>query len=192
MTTLHLASSSPRRADILRSLGLRFTAAGVGIDESRQASEPAVEMVLRLAEQKALAADVATDRVVLGSDTAVVIGGDVLGKPQDRYEAGNMLQRLSGASHRVLTGVAMRTAIGVQTACSETKVQFREIGRDEIGRYWQSGEPRDKAGGYAIQGLGGMFVVSIAGSYSGVVGLPVFETVQLLEKAGIHVLKTEQ
>lgn len=192
MTLLHLASSSPRRADLLRALGLRFTAAGVDINESRASLESPQAMVLRLAEEKALAAGISADRVVLGSDTAVVIGDDVLGKPRDSVQAADMLRRLSARTHRVLTGVAVLTPAGVEATLSETKVQFREIGQDEIDAYWQSGEPCDKAGGYAIQGIGGMFVEAIEGSYSGVVGLPVFETVQLLEKAGIHVLKAEQ
>jgi len=145
-------------------------------------------MVLRLATAKACAAEVKTTRFVIGSDTAVVLDGDVLGKPRDQEDALTMLLRLSGRRHSVVTGVALLGPDGVQTALSTTDVFFREISRDEAIAYWQSGEPRDKAGAYGIQGRGGAFVESIKGSYSGVVGLPVYETVRLLQNAGIDIL----
>lgn len=186
--SLHLASASPRRQEILAALRLEFTAKGVNIDESIVPGETPRDMVLRLSVAKAAAAPQIADQVVLGSDTAVVLGDTVMGKPADADDAIRMLMALSGQSHHVLTAVALRTDSGTATACSDTQVSFREIGRDEARRYWQSGEPQDKAGGYGIQGLGGAFVRAIRGSYSGVVGLPVFETVELLRAAGIEVL----
>lgn len=185
---LILASSSPRRSDLLESLGVTFRILAADVDERREDPESAAEMVLRLAAAKAGAIAAAAGAVVLGADTAVVVDGEVFGKPRHQAEALAMLARLSGRTHRVLTGIALRRADTLETALSETEVRFRDVDPDEALRYWQSGEPRGKAGGYAIQGLGGMFVESIAGSYSGVVGLPVFETARLLGRAGIEVL----
>ena len=145
-------------------------------------------MVLRLAALKARSANVDSD-IVLGADTAVVLGDLVFGKPRDEADALAMLAQLSGQQHRVMTGVAVVTGTELQTVLSTTEVRFREIRPDEARSYWQSGEPRDKAGAYAIQGLGGAFVESINGSYSGVVGLPAFETAKLLRHAGLDVLK---
>ncbi len=185
---LHLASSSPRRREILTALGLDFTVKSSDVEEFRLADESPEQMVLRLATAKAVAAEVETARFVIGSDTAVVLDGEVLGKPRDRDDAVTMLLRLSGRRHSVVTGVALLGPDGVQTALSTTDVFFREVSRDEALAYWQSGEPRDKAGAYGIQGRGGVFVKSINGSYSGVVGLPVYETVRLLQNAGIDIL----
>jgi septum formation protein len=125
----------------------------------------------------------------LGADTVVVIDGRLLGKPVDQDDCLAMLAALAGRSHKVVTGVALRGSHGIRTALSETEVYFREISSDEALAYWQSGEPCDKAGAYAIQGIGGGFVERIEGSYSGVVGLPVFETAALLREAGIEVVK---
>ena len=186
--TLHLASTSPRRREILASLGLEFDVVPVDVDETPRAGEPPEEMVLRLSVAKARAAEIGAGGVALGSDTAVVVDGQILGKPLDREDCLEMLGQLSGRAHRVLTGVALSHRQGTATALSETDVYFREISRDEALAYWQSGEPRDKAGAYAIQGLGGAFVERIEGSYTGVVGLPVFETIELLRAAGIDVL----
>ena len=185
-----LASGSPRRREILAALGLDFEVVSVDIDESRLEDETAEKMVLRLAIAKANAAP--HGEFVLGSDTVVVLGERVLGKPVDAEDAVAMLLALSGRSHSVLTGVALKTPTGPMTALSVTEVLFREIGRDEAYRYWHSGEPADKAGSYGIQGFGGMFVKAISGSYSGVMGLPVFETVELLKSAGIDVLVEQQ
>jgi len=185
---LHLASSSPRRREILAALGLEFTVKATHVDESPLEDESAEQMVLRLATAKACAAEVEETRLVIGSDTAVVLDGEVLGKPESRDDAIQMLMKLSDRRHAVLTGVALRGPEGVRTALSSTDVIFREISRDEALAYWHSGEPRDKAGAYGIQGRGGAFVVAINGSYSGVVGLPVYETVRLLQKAGIDIL----
>ncbi len=185
---LHLASQSPQRQDILRSLGLSFTAAGVDVDEQQLRGELPEAMALRLSRAKATAADVDPSRIVVGADTLVVLEEVVFGKPKDREECLEMLANLSGRMHRVMTGVAVLASAKVQTVVSITEVKFREIGPDEALAYWQSGEPCDKAGGYAIQGRGGIFVEAISGSYSGVVGLPVFETSQLLRNAGLRVL----
>lgn len=190
--SLCLASSSPRRQEILEALGLEFSVKPVEVDEDRLALETPEQMVLRLAVAKANAADVDASCLVIGSDTVVVLGDEVLCKPRDRDEAVAMLLSLSDRRHRVLTGVALRGPAGVQTAVSATDVYFREISRDEALAYWHSGEPRDKAGAYGIQGLGGAFVESIKGSYSGVVGLPVFETARLLRNAGIDVFKKQK
>lgn len=180
---LFLASSSPRRSEILNQLGLSFDAAGVDIDETPVPGEDAETMVLRLACGKAEAA-ARPERLVLAADTAVVLDGEIFGKPVDREDALTMLGRLSGREHEVLTGVAVAAAGQVDSAVSRTRVWFRKIRRDEALDYWHSGEPHDKAGAYGIQGLGGVFVSRIEGSYSGVVGLPVFETAGLLTRAG--------
>ena len=187
---LYLASASPRRREILDSLGIFYRHGGVDLNESAHAGEAIEDLVLRLAMEKAgaVAAAVSGGLPVLGADTLVVQDGRVFGKPASERDALRMMSALSGQTHRVLTAVALRTAGGVETALSETEVRFRDVSQDEALLYWQSGEPRDKAGGYAIQGLGGVFVESIAGSYTGVVGLPAFETAELLQTAGIRVL----
>jgi len=187
-TKLILASTSPRRREILAALDLKFTVNGVEIDERCLDGETAEDMVLRLASEKVAAVQSGRSNRVIGADTAVVLGDAILGKPRNRDEAVAMLLSLSNRRHRVLTGVALRGPDGVQTALSETDVYFRAISQDEAHAYWQSGEPRDKAGAYGVQGLGGAFVERLDGSYSGVVGLPVFETVQLLQNAGVDVL----
>ena len=183
---LHLASSSPRRSRILQRMGLEFTAAGVDIEERQQPGESADIMVVRLAVEKAGAVATEPGTVVLGADTAVVLDGEVFGKPACQADALRMLARLSGRRHQVMTGVAMRAGGRTASALSVTEVTFRDIGPDEALDYWQSGEPCGKAGAYAIQGLGGAFVKSIAGSYTGVVGLPIYETAELLRAAGIE------
>jgi len=190
MMQIHLASSSPRRHEILTALGLSFTAAGVDIDESRYDGEPVADMVVRLAIAKAAAAREAVDQSlpVIAADTAVAVDDEVLGKPGSQDEALQMLASLSGRTHTVLTGVALDYAGVVRTATTRTEVRFREISPDEAQSYWQSGEPLDKAGAYAVQGIAGIFVEDISGSYSGVVGLPVFETAALLADAGFDVL----
>ena len=182
---LHLASSSPRRSAILRQMGLEFSAAGVDIDERPRDGESANAMVVRLAIEKAIAAPFGGDTVVIGADTAVVVDGEVFGKPIDETDGLRMLETLSGRKHQVMTGVAVRVAGSVRSVLSITEVEFREIGPDEALEYWQSGEPCDKAGAYAIQGRAGEFVRRVSGSYTGVVGLPVFETAKLLRAAGI-------
>lgn len=183
---LHLASTSPRRREILQTLGIEFDVVPVETDERRLDGETPGEMVLRLAIAKAEAAT--HGEFVLGADTVVVLGDRVLGKPRDADDAVEMLLALSGRRHAVMTGVALKTPDETRAVLSATDVKFREIGRDEAYRYWHSGEPCDKAGAYGIQGIGGMFVKAIEGSYSGVMGLPVFETVELLKSAGFDPL----
>lgn len=165
-------------------MGLRFTARSVDVDEQQLKGETADRLVLRLAAAKAGAADVGEDVIVIGADTAVVLGDEIFGKPCDKQHGLDMLAALSGRTHEVLTGIAVKSPRGMFDAVSATEVRFREISRDEALAYWHSGEPCDKAGAYAIQGRGGVFVESISGSYSGVVGLPVYETGHLLRQAG--------
>lgn len=188
---LHLASSSPRRKEILAALGLTFSVGGADVDEQQLDGESAEDMVLRLAVDKAMAGAPGGDVIVIAADTLVVLDDHIFGKPGDQDDALEMLGRLSGRTHQVLTGVAVWAEGEMRTALSATDVRFREISPDEALAYWQSGEPCDKAGAYAIQGRGGVFVEAISGSYSGVVGLPVFETVKMLEQAGLKVLGSE-
>lgn len=179
-----LASASPRRAELLRQIGCRFLVAPVDVDEAVIPAEPAVDYVQRIALQKARAGLLASPLSgvpVLAADTAVVVGRDIFGKPADREQALAMLGRLSGTTHRVLSAVAMVADNRELLRCSETQVTFRPLSAEECERYWQTGEPADKAGAYAIQGLGGVFVTAIQGSYSSVVGLPLAETCQLLQ-----------
>lgn len=187
---LHLASASPRRREILESLGLRFTFEGVDVDETREPDEGARDMALRLAVAKARAAENADDasRVILAADTVVVLDDSVFGKPDSMQNALAMLAELSGRCHTVVTAVAVYYQNEIRSAISESEVRFRQISPDEAAQYWQSGEPCDKAGAYAIQGLGGIFVESLSGSYSGIVGLPVFETARMLREVGIVAL----
>lgn len=186
---LHLASSSPRRRDILRSLGIAHSFAGVDIDETASLGEGARELVARLALSKAeAAADRYADVPILAADTVVVVGERIFGKPTSEDDARLMLTALSGATHHVQTAVALRHEDYCQAVVCVTEVRFRDIHPDEIRSYWQSGEPAGKAGAYAIQGCGGIFVEQVRGSYSGVVGLPVFETANLLQRIGIRVL----
>ncbi len=183
---LHLASTSPRRREILQTLGIEFDVIEVDTDERVRPGEAPSALVLRLARAKTEAAPAAD--IVLAADTVVVLDEQILGKPENEADAIEMLLALSGRSHTVYTGVALRAPGKTLSALSTTKVTFREIGRDEAAAYWQSGEPCDKAGSYGIQGLGGAFVAAIDGSYSGVMGLPVFETVELLKAVGIEIL----
>lgn len=184
---LHLASSSPRRRQLLDSMGIPFTYAGVDIDESRLPGEQVAGMALRLACGKAAACP-ERSLPILGADTVVALGDRAFGKPRSEEDALDMLRALSGKTHQVLTAVALSCTEGLFSTTVVTDVRFRDIDHDEARAYWQSGEPADKAGSYAIQGLGGIFVESLTGSYSGVVGLPVFETAALLQNAGIDVL----
>ena len=187
---LYLASSSPRRQELLLQLGLPFLLLPQHIDESGLAGEDAESYVRRLAQNKARAALQDPLRQeglpVLAADTTVVSGGQVLGKPASLQEAMTMLGCLSGTSHQVMTAIAVgRNLDQIQVRLSSSTVSFRALAEEEIVAYWYTGEPRDKAGAYAIQGLGAMFVSRIEGSYSSVVGLPLFETLQLLAEFGI-------
>ena len=179
-----LASASPRRRELLQQIGCHFSVAPADIDESVLEAESAGDYVTRMAMQKALAgwhANESRQLPVLGADTAVVLNEEIFGKPSGQDDAVSMLSRLSGKTHRVLSAVAMVLGDKQQLVLSETRVTFRPLSREECIDYWQTGEPSDKAGGYAIQGLGAIFVSSINGSYSGVVGLPLAETCQLLK-----------
>jgi len=187
---LVLASASPRRAALLQQIGIRFRQQTADIDERRLAGESPADYVRRLALDKARAVyqRVGSEQLpVLGSDTTVVVDDDLLGKPATMAEHVQMMKRLSGRSHRVLTAVAI-VSDDERVISSETRVFFRAITEYEAECYWQTGEPADKAGGYAIQGLGAAFIERIDGSYSGVMGLPLFETGTLLEEFGIQVL----
>jgi septum formation protein len=181
---LLLASASPRRRELLWQIGVAHRIAVADIDETPRGAEAAADCVRRLALAKAQKVW-ASGLPVLGADTAVVLDSELLGKPRDRLSALAMLGRLSGRSHRVLTAVALVDGRGSQVRLSESEVEFRGLEAEECARYWDSGEPRDKAGGYAIQGLGAVFVRRITGSYSGVMGLPLFETAALLDAAGV-------
>jgi nucleoside triphosphate pyrophosphatase len=189
---IYLASRSPRRRELLAQIGVRFAALAVDTDETRLPGEHPEDYVLRLALEKARAVRAALPRSdhrpVLGADTAVVIGERILGKPEHREAALTMMRLLSGRAHRVLTAVALITSDGERTDLSETRVTFRTLDEDEVLRYWSTGEPRDKAGGYGIQGYGALFVSGLNGSYSGVMGLPLFETGRLLAQVGIEVI----
>jgi septum formation protein len=191
---IYLASASPRRSELLRQIGVRFTVRAAAIPEDSMAGEAAEAYVGRLAAAKAESvwAAAADSRAVLGADTAVVLGGEVLGKPATVAEAVAMLERLSGRTHRVLTAVALRHAAGLETRLSESEVRFRATTRDERLAYCATGEPFDKAGGYGIQGRAAVFVEELKGSYSGVVGLPLFETAALLTRCGIPLWVTAQ
>ena len=187
MNPLYLASGSPRRRELLTQIGVPLTVVSAPIDESPLPDESALAYVERLARAKAVAglASVEGPAVVLGADTAVVLDGRILGKPENREDALAMLADLSGREHQVLTAVALSNGLLMQSLCVTSKVRFRAISADEAQRYWASGEPVDKAGGYAIQGLGAVFVTGLSGSYSAVVGLPLSETAELLGTFGI-------
>ena len=188
--SLVLASASPRRRELLGGLRVGFHVYPVDTDETRLPGEAPAELALRLARAKARAARQALggDRPVLAADTVVALDGQVFGKPADPAEAASMLAALSARAHRVFTAVSLVAAGHAEDALSESTVRFRPISASEIEAYVATGEPMDKAGGYAVQGLGGIFVERIEGSYSGVVGLPVFETAALLARAGMPVL----
>jgi septum formation protein len=180
-----LASQSPRRAELLAQLGVPFEQRPTMIDEARLAGEPPAVYVERIATAKARAVPNAGDLPVLGADTAVVVDGRIFGKPSGRVEALAMLQALSGREHVVQTGVALVNGEQSLFRLSTSRVRFRRISPGEGAAYWATGEPRDKAGGYAIQGLAAVFIAHIAGSYSGIMGLPLFETADLLRRAGV-------
>ena len=186
---LYLASQSPRRRELLTQIGLPFVTCHVDVLEQIQCDEQAQEYVLRLAADKAQAGiaqlrasgDLSEDDLVLGADTIVVYQGQVLEKPKDQADAASMLRLLSGNKHQVMTAIAVANQLTCRSDIIITDVQFRSISAQEVSEYWHTGEPADKAGGYAIQGLAGRFVEFIAGSYSAVVGLPLMQTEQLLQ-----------
>lgn len=187
MTPLYLASGSPRRRELLTQIGVPFTTISAPIDETPLPAETAPAYVERLARAKAAAGlgQVSGPAVVLGADTAVVLDGRILGKPESREHAMAMLADLAGREHQVLTALALNDGQRCLSLCVSSSVRFRPISSDEAVRYWASGEPLDKAGGYAIQGLGAVFVTGLVGSYSAVVGLPLSETADLLGQFAI-------
>ena len=187
---LVLASASPRRLQLLSAFGLRLEVAPVHIDETPLPGEAPGDLALRLAEHKAAAgAEGRPGRLVLAADTVVALEGDLLGKPADAAEAAAMLRRLSGRRHEVYTAVAARRDTARGARLSRSEVDFRALLPAEIDGYVGTGEPLDKAGAYGIQGLAAVFVARLCGSYSGVVGLPLHETAELLQDFGIDLLK---
>jgi septum formation protein len=183
---VYLASASPRRRELLLQIGVPFRVISANIDESVHPGEVASSYVARLAAAKAEAGwQSRSDAPVLAADTTVTLDQEILGKPAGRDDALGMLQRLSGRTHEVLTAVALRSGAGLEARISHSLVTFRRIQPDEAAAYWDTGEPRDKAGAYAIQGGAAVFIAELRGSYSGVMGLPLFETAELLQAAGI-------
>ncbi|OAM29261.1 Maf family protein [Eikenella corrodens] len=192
--TIYLASASPRRREILASLGFQPVLLAAEIDEMVQPGEAVADYVARMARQKnAAARQLATQRglalaqPLLSADTVVALDNAILGKPRDAAHARELLESLSGREHQVWTAVCV--SLGGQTleAAQRSDVRFKELSEQEIAAYIASGEPLDKAGAYGIQGIGGVFVAHLSGSFSGVMGLPVFETVQLLRQLGAPV-----
>ena len=184
---LSLASVSPRRRELLERIGVAHVVSAADIDETLQPEEAPADYVVRMACAKARAVRArGTELPVLAADTTVVIDGVILAKPRDRAEGLAMLGRLSGRTHHVLTAVALATASGIAFRLSASEVRMRAVTPEECAAYWDTGEPRDKAGGYAIQGRGALFIEHLSGSFSGVMGLPLYETGQLLAAAGLQ------
>jgi septum formation protein len=186
---LYLASNSPRRKELLTQIGIQYKVLRIKLDEEWDLAEEAESYVLRLAQSKAqeglklLSAD--EIKPVLAADTTVLSNGKILGKPIGKMETLAMLRMLSGKSHWVLTAVCLANHLNSDVTLSKTKVTFRDITESEMEAYWATGESADKAGAYAIQGKAALFIKNLAGSYSGVVGLPLFETANLLAGFGI-------
>lgn len=191
---LYLASSSPRRKELLTQIGIKFQCLSVDVPEEWNGQESPEAYASRLALAKAEAGWNSPDRVdnhpVLGADTIVVMKNIMLEKPQNKTDAQRMLQLLSGKTHEVITSIAVVHGNHVKTACSISRVTFRNISSQEAAAYWETKEPQDKAGGYGIQGKAAVFVEHIAGSHSGIMGLPLFETANLLKEFGVQVLNT--
>jgi septum formation protein len=192
--SIYLASRSPRRAELLQQIGLEFRILPSDIDESVLANELPEIYVKRLAHSKAevgLAHMIKmnlTRLPILAADTTVAVDGVILGKPEDDADAYAMLQNLSGRWHEVHTALAVAFDGKIEVALSTTRVELAQLEDSRVKAYIASGEPRDKAGAYGIQGLAGAFIKHIEGSYSGVMGLPIYETAQLLRNAGVYVL----
>lgn len=187
MSPLVLASASPRRRQLLEEAGFEFTVSASPIDETPRAGELPEPHARRLAREKAAAAVVPFPAVVLAADTVVAVDGELLGKPADAAELRRFLHLLGGRTHEVITAVALRDlAGGLHELSVTTQVTFRAVDDEEIAWYWATGEPRDKAGGYALQGRAASFILRIDGSPSAVVGLPLAETIALLARAGVH------
>lgn len=187
--SVYLASASPRRRELLRQIGVSYRLLRIEVDETPLPAERPQDYVVRLALLKARTGCATLGRrqpaPVLGADTAVVVEGSILGKPRDREEGLAMLALLSGREHEVLSAVALATPARSAVKVQVSRVWFRELDPAERAAYWDSGEPCDKAGGYAIQGRAAAFIAEMHGSYSGVMGLPLFETAELLWAFGI-------
>jgi septum formation protein len=185
---LRLASASPRRRQLLELIGVPHVVTPADIDETRRANEAGPAYVARLAAEKAATIHrLQADLPVLAADTTVDVGGEILEKPQSEDDAIRMLTLLSGREHQVHTGICAISGKPATTLVSTTAVRFRRISAREMRAYWASGEPQGKAGAYAIQGLGAVFVENVSGSYSGVMGLPLFETANILKSHGVPV-----
>ena len=197
---IYLASKSPRRRELLKQIGIQFELLMMreqsprgDVDEAPLANENPTAYVERIVLLKAAMAMKAMRerrlplRLVLTADTTVTIDGEVLGKPLDRDHAANMLKRLSGRSHEVLTAIAVASDREIKHVVTRSVVSFAALSVDEIKRYVDSGEPMDKAGGYAVQGLAAKFISTLEGSYSGVMGLPLYDTTMLLRQCGLHI-----
>ena len=183
-----LASVSPRRRELLAQIGVPYKVVGAHIDETAHPGEMPRDYVMRMARQKALAVrDRGEPLPVLAADTTVVLDDVIYGKPRDRDEGVAMLQRFSDRVHEVMTAVAIADAGGVALRLNVSSVRFRKLTPEECNAYWETGEPHDKAGGYAVQGAAAVFIESLSGSYSGVMGLPLFETAELLRGAGVGI-----
>jgi len=185
---LILASASPRRSELLKQIGLTHTIKVADIDETPLNKEVPADYVLRVAHAKSLAIhqQAYKNTVVLAADTSVVLGDTIMGKPENLQHAIVMLSRLSANTHQVYSAVSIRGQ-KTQQILSVSDVTFRAISEQEIIQYWHTGEPADKAGAYAVQGLASIFIQSIQGSFSGIMGLPLFETAQLLANEGIQI-----
>lgn len=185
---LRLASASPRRRQLLELIGVPHLVTPADIDETPRANEGGVDYVLRLAREKAVAVRaIHADLPVLAADTTVHVDGHILEKPVDAADCIRMLTLLSGRTHQVFTGVCVAGTAPPALLVATSEVTFRKISPDEMRTYWATGEPRGKAGAYAIQGFGAVFVSNIAGSYTGVMGLPLFETAAALRTHGVPV-----
>jgi septum formation protein len=190
---IRLASISPRRRELLTQIRVPHVVTGAHIDESALPGEVPRDYVQRMARDKALTVWKQDSSLpVLAADTTVVLDAAIFGKPADRADCIRMLTTLSGRTHQVLTAVALASTSGIALRLSVSDVRFRTLTRDECAAYWETGEPRDKAGAYAIQGQGAVFVESLTGSFSGVMGLPLFETAELLKAAQIPTWCTMQ
>ncbi|MEM7561993.1 MAG: Maf family protein [Pseudomonadota bacterium] len=192
--TLYLASKSPRRAELLGQIGVDFTVHDIDIDESRLAGETAVDYVCRITRNKADQAisdlmPVKPSDLVLAADTTIALDGDIIGKPEDREHCRSILNQLSSRQHQVLTAVAIASINGTELCLTTNQVFFRAISEREIENYCSCREPMDKAGAYAIQGKAAVFIEKLEGSYSSVMGLPLFETANLLSKVGIDLFE---
>lgn len=185
MPDIVLASASVRRVELLAQLGFSVAQRPANIDETPLAGEAAVDYVRRLARSKAQSIPAVAEELVLAADTTIECSGNILGKPDGFEQFIGMFEQLSGASHLVRTGVAVRKGSRLEVVDCVTQVWMRSISPEEYKAYWQSGEPQGKAAGYAIQGIGAVFISRIDGSYSNVVGLPLFETGQLLAQFGL-------